>query len=85
MKELIDILVFLCMELGPLLVECGQVSLLCNQIEGFVGEQYHWKEQIDISDFLHGVNDRGKLASKAAISAWVWLGVPLAQSDCRIL
>ena len=69
MKELIDILVFLCMELGPLLVECGQVSLLCNQIEGFVGEQYHWKEPIDISDFLHGVNDRGKLTSKAAISA----------------
>ena len=69
----------------PLLVWCGQVYLSLNQIPGFFDHQYLWKEFIDLLNFLHGSNHRGKLASETTNFGWVWSVVPYVQSDHRIL
>ena len=37
----------------PVLIECGQVSLLANQILVFVDNQNLWKELITLSDYCH--------------------------------
>ena len=47
----------------PLLVGCGQLHLLFNQIAGF-DEQYPWKKSSDILDFLRGDN-QWKCASES--------------------
>ena len=44
-----------------------------------------WKEPIDFFNFLHRNNNQGKIAFKATSLGWVWPGVPLSQSDSRIL
>ena len=38
----------------PLLVVCGQLIPLSNQIAGFLEKQYLWKDSIYTLDFLHG-------------------------------
>ena len=64
----------------PLLVGCGQLHILFNQI---VDEQYPWKKSSDILDFLCGDN-RGRLH----LSLLFWLGVvrctssPSRLQDC---
>ena len=37
-----------------LLVVCGQLIPLSNQIAGFLEQQYLWKDSIYTLDFLHG-------------------------------
>ena len=63
----------------PLLVGCGQLHLLFNQIAGF-DEQYPWKKSSDILDFLRGDN-RGRLH----LSLLFWLGVVRCTSSPSIL
>ena len=56
----------------PLLVGCGQLYLLSNQIAGFFF--YHqdlWKKLIDILIFQHGVSYQEAIASEATTLAWV--------------
>ena len=53
----------------PLLIGCGQWYFLSNQIAGFFDQQYHWKEPIDIFNFLHGDNHQGKVRSKTTTLA----------------
>ena len=69
----------------PLFVACNQMCLLSNQIAGFFDQQYHWKEPIDISDFLHGHYHQGKVARKTTNLIKVLSGVHLVQSDSMIL
>ena len=49
-----------------------------NQIPGFFDQQCHWKEPINIFDFLHGDNHWQNLAFVATTFGWwLWPGVPL--------
>ena len=45
----------------------------------------HWKEPINIFDFLHGDNRQRKIGSRSTSFGWVWPGVPLIKSGWMIL
>ena len=59
--------------------------LSANQIAVFFDHQCLLKESIDLLDFLHGDNYQENVAFETTSFGWVWLVVPLIQSDCRIL
>ena len=69
----------------PVLVAFGHLCLLSKQIAVFPNKQYLWKELIDIVDDFHGDIHQGKLASENSFYDCVMPGVPLVQSDCRII
>ena len=70
--------------INTFLVGYGLLYLLSNQMARFFGYQYLWREPIYFF-FLHGDIHLGKVASETTTFGWVWLGVPLFQSDCVIL
>lgn len=43
-----------------------------NKFTGFFDNQYPWKETTNVLDFLHRVNNQGKIACKIAIVGWLW-------------
>ena len=60
--------------------------LSTNQIVVFCDRQYLRQESVDILEiFLLANNHQWKVTSKATTFDWLLLGVPLVQSDCRIL
>ena len=69
----------------PLMVGCGQVCLLSNQIARFFDQQYLCKESIHILDFLNGDIHQGKVACATTAFSWERLIVLLGQSGFMIL
>ena len=68
-----------------LVLELWPKMLSVNQIAVFFDHRYLWKESIDTLDFLPGINYQGDVASETTTFGCIWAGVPLIQSDCRIL
>ena len=69
----------------PLMVGCGQVCLLSDQIARFFDQQYLCKESIHILDFLNGDIHQGKVACATTAFSWERLIVLLGQSGFMIL
>ena len=59
--------------------------LSTSRIAVLFDHQYLWMESIDTFDLVHEDNHQPKVGSETTSFGRVWPGVPLVQSECRIL